>query len=62
VSLRIQHYSAALQRRRGEMLGGEEGRALVESSDTLMAEQDVRSPERMTELLLPWGFANKVRN
>ena len=43
------------RRRRGELLGGEEGRALVEAANAWMTEQTIKSPTRMTEMLAP-GF------
>jgi hypothetical protein len=50
--------AAAARRRRGELLGGEAGHALVESADAWMRQRDIRSPERMTALLAPgrWSW------
>jgi hypothetical protein len=48
-------YAAAAQRRRGELLGGEEGTMLVRQADALMAADGVRNVERMTALLAPRG-------
>jgi serine/threonine protein kinase/tetratricopeptide (TPR) repeat protein len=44
-------YAAAARRRRGELVGGDEGRRAVEAADTWMAGQAVRNPERMTAML-----------
>jgi hypothetical protein len=48
-------YAAAARRRRGQVLGGNEGGALVEAADAWMAGQDVRDPGRVTAMLAP-GF------
>ena len=37
--------------RRGELDGGENGRALIESAREWMASQDIENPERMTAML-----------
>jgi len=46
-------YSSATRRALGIVLGGEEGRDLVESADEWMAGQKIRNPERMTSMLVP---------
>jgi hypothetical protein len=46
-------YAAASRRRRGELLAGEEGRALVASADAEMVAQEIRNPARMTAMFLP---------
>ena len=48
-------YAAVVRRRHGELLGGEQGQALVEQADTWMSRQGVRNPARMTDLMAP-GF------
>jgi len=48
------HESVAL-RRKGEIVGGHEGRALVGAADARMQAEDVRRPERMAAMLAP-GF------
>jgi serine/threonine protein kinase len=48
-------YAAAARRRLGQLLGGEEGRALLAQSDSWMASQQIRNPPRMTAMLAP-GF------
>ncbi len=42
-----------IQRRRGEVLGGEEGRALTTRADAWMTAQSVRDPERMAAIVTP---------
>jgi hypothetical protein len=48
-------YALSARRRRGELMGGEKGEALVESVDAAMFEQSVKRPERITAMLAP-GF------
>ncbi len=48
--------SAAAQRVRGQLVGGDEGRAAVAAADRWMAAQGIRNPARLTALLAP-GFA-----
>jgi eukaryotic-like serine/threonine-protein kinase len=50
-------YAAAARHRRGALVGGDEGRALVEAAERCFAAQRVRSPARMVAMLAP-GFAN----
>jgi serine/threonine protein kinase len=45
--------AAAARRRRGELIGGEEGQALVEAADDWMRGHGVRHPARMTALHAP---------
>jgi hypothetical protein len=49
-------FAAAARRRLGIRLGGEEGRALVSGADEWMAGQQVRQPERLAALLVPFGM------
>ena len=46
-------FAAAARRRRGFLIGGEEGRALVSEADAWIHAQDIRNPERMTAMLAP---------
>jgi hypothetical protein len=48
-------FAAASRRRRGELLGGDLGAALVREADQWMRDQGVVAPERMTAMLAP-GF------
>lgn len=45
--------AAVARRRRGQLLGGEEGRALVEAAEAWMRNQGIANPERMTGILAP---------
>jgi hypothetical protein len=54
---RIGLYAAAARLRRGELLGGDEGRAVVAAADEDMRSRGVRDPVRMTAMLAP-GFAD----
>jgi serine/threonine protein kinase len=48
-------YAKAAERRTGELIGGEDGRALVTSSNAWMAGQRIQNVDAMTALLAP-GF------
>ncbi|WP_224363745.1 serine/threonine-protein kinase [Hyalangium versicolor] len=43
----------SIQRRRGELLGGDEGQALIHQADAWMARQSVRAPERLPAIVIP---------
>jgi hypothetical protein len=49
-------HAAAAGRRRGELVGGEEGEALIEASDAFMAEQGIKDPPRITAMLAPGSW------
>jgi hypothetical protein len=49
----LAQYAAAAQRRRGELLGGEKGKALIREADDWMASQEIVNPTRMMNLLAP---------
>jgi serine/threonine protein kinase len=57
---RIGLYAAAAQRRRGELLGGEEGRAVVAAADEDMRSRGVRDPDRFAAVLAP-GFPDRQK-
>jgi hypothetical protein len=46
-------YAAAARRRRGEIIGGDEGRELVDAADAMMKRELIRKPERMAAVLVP---------
>jgi hypothetical protein len=48
--------AAASRRRRGQLLGGNEGQALVASADAVMSAQGIRNPARMTAMFLPGAW------
>jgi hypothetical protein len=48
-------FAAVSRRRKGELLGGDEGRALVVQADGFMRGQGIAKPEQITSLLAP-GF------
>jgi hypothetical protein len=49
-------FAAAARRCRGELLGGEEGRALVTEAEAWMTAQSIRRPDRMTRMLAPGSW------
>jgi len=57
VSVEMGLFSAAARRRRGEILGGDEGRALVQAADAQMAAQRITHPERVAGMLAPGQWA-----
>ncbi|HZI13986.1 MAG TPA: AAA family ATPase, partial [Myxococcus sp.] len=48
-------HAACARRRKGQLLGGDEGRALIEAADATLSEQGIRNPSRWTALHTP-GF------
>ena len=46
-------HAAVARRRRGELLGGAEGAALVDAADAWMKNQSIRNPARMSAMLAP---------
>jgi serine/threonine protein kinase/tetratricopeptide (TPR) repeat protein len=52
-------YAVAARRCRGELLGGEQGAALVEAADSWMQSQNIKNPQRLTSMLVPgkWSEA-----
>jgi hypothetical protein len=45
-----------IQHRRGELLGGDEGKALSRRAEAWMAEQSIRDPERLMSIVMPSMF------
>jgi eukaryotic-like serine/threonine-protein kinase len=49
-------HAAAMRRRQGTLLGGDQGRALLEAADAFMKRQNIVNTERITAVLAPgWG-------
>ena len=46
-------WAAVCRRRRGEVLGGDEGRALVAAADEWMRSETIKKPERWAAMLAP---------
>lgn len=51
-------HAAVARRRRGEILGGQEGKRLVDECDAWMATQKVKNPERMVALFAPGRWSS----
>jgi hypothetical protein len=49
-------FAVVARRARGELLGGETGRALVAEADAWMAAQSIRRPDRMARMLAPGAW------
>ena len=49
-------FTAAARRARGMLVGGDDGRALVEEADDWMIRQRIRKPDRIAAMLLPGGW------
>jgi serine/threonine protein kinase len=50
-------YANAAKRRLGELIGGRKGAELISTADTWMSGQGIKSPARMTALLVPgWPY------
>jgi hypothetical protein len=52
-ALSMSMLAAGARRRLGELLGGDEGKALLRASDRFMREQNVANPDALTEMLCP---------
>jgi eukaryotic-like serine/threonine-protein kinase len=52
-------YAAAARRRRGELLEGDEGGALISSSHNWMRKQQIKNPARMADMLAPGKWQSK---
>jgi serine/threonine protein kinase len=55
-------YAAAARRCRGDIIGGDEGRALVRSADDFMESQKVKNPSRIAAMLVPGRWRNPDRS
>ena len=55
-NLNMKLHAAVARRRRGKLLGGEEGEALVRIADSFMALQNIRNPQRMADLVAPGSW------
>jgi hypothetical protein len=53
--LDMQMHARAVRRQRGMLLGGSEGKLLVEDADAWLRAQEIRDPERLTAMLVPLG-------
>ena len=54
-AIQFKLYAAATNRQLGRLLGGDEGRALVQRADATMREEGIVRPDRIAALLAP-GF------
>ncbi len=54
--LQYKMYAAAARRQLGRILGGDEGRSLIERADVAMGEEEVVNPERIAAMLAPGFF------
>ena len=50
-------HETVARRRRGQILGGEEGRAMVEATDGWMSHQQIKNPNRMAAMLAPGAWS-----
>ena len=48
-------HAATARRRHGELIGGDEGKTLIEATDTWMRSEKIKNPQRFTALFAP-GF------
>ncbi len=49
-------YEAVARRRRGQLIGGERGTALVEAADAWMLNQQIKHPLRMSDMIAPGNW------
>jgi tRNA A-37 threonylcarbamoyl transferase component Bud32 len=61
-TLDMQLHAAAARRRRGQLVGGDEGRGLVAEADAWMIGQAIRNPARMTGMFAPGAYDDQVRH
>jgi len=55
-------HAAVAQRRRGELIGGDEGAALIDATDAWMPGQSIKKPAGMTAMLAPGGWVEPSRS
>ena len=60
-TLDMQLHAAAARRRRGQLVGGDEGRKLMADADAWMIGQSICNPARMTGMLTPGGYDDQSR-
>jgi len=53
-------YLAIARRRKGELLGGDEGRALVAAADAWMAGEGIVNPARLASAFVPWQVSEEA--
>jgi hypothetical protein len=46
-------FAAVARRRRGEIIGGDEGKALIDQATAWMQTQNIRNPSRMSDMVVP---------
>jgi hypothetical protein len=54
-------HAAVARRRRGELLGGQDGRALVQQADGWMAAHAIRNPARMAAMVAPGNYGSDAQ-
>ncbi|HKS95061.1 MAG TPA: serine/threonine-protein kinase PknK, partial [Terriglobia bacterium] len=56
IAAHMTHYAAVAQRRQGELRGGAEGQALVQSADAWMVQHRIANREHMSAMLAPGAW------
>jgi hypothetical protein len=46
-------FAAVARRRRGELVGGDEGAGLIAQATAWMESQNIRNPSRMSDMVVP---------
>jgi hypothetical protein len=54
-AIEMRLYAAAARRRLGQLLGGDQGRGMIDQADVWMTGQGIKNPARVTAMLVP-GF------
>jgi hypothetical protein len=55
LKLDMQMHARVVRRQRGALLGGDEGKLLVQDADAWLRAQEVKEPERLTAMMVPLG-------